>query len=271
MTETPFFFPNESYKLFGVLHLPDGKNTGRGFVFCHPFAEEKLWTQRVYVSFARELAAAGHAVLRFDFMGQGDSEGSFEESTVDTNLSDIRCAIRTLREEVSGVSEVGLLGHRFGATLACLAAETDPDISWLVLWEPVVNGSSYMRELLRVNIVTQTAVYREVRDNTEALIKRMQSGETANIDGYEMSWELFEQASRIDLLAAGKSFMGKVLLLQLSRGASALSKNLDALRRLYANCDLSMAVEEPFWKEIRTVYGRAVNAFAVTEEWLQRV
>ena len=45
------------------------------FVFCHPLTEEKLWTHRVFVTFARELAAAGHTVLRFDYRGNGDSDG----------------------------------------------------------------------------------------------------------------------------------------------------------------------------------------------------
>ena len=69
--ETPLFFENGAYRLFGVLHQPAGPPSGAGWVFCHPFAEEKLWTQRVYVSFARMLASRGAWVLRFDAMGNG--------------------------------------------------------------------------------------------------------------------------------------------------------------------------------------------------------
>ena len=55
MTETPFYFANGSHSLFGVLHEPEAAPVNAGFVFCHPFGEEKLWSHRVYVTFARAL------------------------------------------------------------------------------------------------------------------------------------------------------------------------------------------------------------------------
>ena len=90
MSETPYFFSNSICQLYGVLYEPDPaikKNTG--YIFIHPFAEEMLWTQRVMVTFARELVRCGYPVLRFDFMGHGDSEGNFVDATVKTRLSDI--------------------------------------------------------------------------------------------------------------------------------------------------------------------------------------
>ena len=127
MIETPFFFPNADYQLFGVLHEPENQTQRTGFVFCSPFAEEKLWTHRVFVSFAREMAHRGYFVLRFDYMGHGDSEGDFEDSTIESRLSDIKCAVRTLKEKTKNGATVGLLGLRLGATLAALVAENETD------------------------------------------------------------------------------------------------------------------------------------------------
>ena len=121
--DPPFFFANGTYRLFGILHVPEKRSRGTGYVLCYPFAEERLWAQRVYVDFARELARRGDPVLRFDFMGNGDSEGTFEEADVETWLSDIACAVRTLKAKAPGLDDVGLIGLRFGATLAALAAE----------------------------------------------------------------------------------------------------------------------------------------------------
>ena len=73
MSESPFFFPRGDARLFGVLHRPSGPVSRSGFVLSHPFAEEKLWSHRVFVSFARALAGRGLAVLRFDYAGAGDS------------------------------------------------------------------------------------------------------------------------------------------------------------------------------------------------------
>lgn len=270
MTEIPFFFDGEGYRLFGVLHKPEGKEKGKGFIFCSPFGEEKLWTHRVFVNFARDLSKQGYPVLRFDYMGNGDSEGDFEDCSVQTKLSDISCAIRVLREKAPHIEAVWLLGLRFGATLALLAAGTHSDIERLILWEPIINGSAYMREMLRINLATQTSVYKEIRHNTEALIQMMKEGKTVNVDGYEMSRTLYEQCAAIDLLNQDISFTGNALLVQISRKENSLTSPIKALQQRIENCESAVVVEEPFWKEIKLYYARAENLYRATEEWLAK-
>lgn len=161
MIETPFFFPGPAASLFGVFHESSSDQPARQpFVFCHPFGEEKLWAHRVFVTFARQLAAAGHPVLRFDYMANGDSDGEFPDFSVRTALADIGCAIDLVRARTSA-SRVGVLGLRLGATFAARTAAERTDVSTLVLWAPIVDGSRYMQELLRVNLTTQMAVIRK--------------------------------------------------------------------------------------------------------------
>ena len=270
MNETPFFFDGNGYQLFGVFHEPEGGPKKQGFVFCSPFAEEKLWAHRVFVSFARALAGLGWPVLRFDYMGNGDSEGDFEESSVETMLSDIECAVRALREKMLGVESMGLLGLRFGATLAAMAGANAGEIEKIVLWEPIINGSNYMKEMIRINLSTQAWVYKEIRHNTESLVQMMKEGKTVNIDGYEMSWPLYEQCAAIDLLNPKQPFMGKTLLVQLSRKEGDISRPFKSLKDRMGNCEAFLAVEEPFWKEIKFYYARAENLFQTTLKWLEK-
>jgi exosortase A-associated hydrolase 2 len=269
--ETPFFFDSGNHRLFGVVHDPAQEELGKGFVFCHPFAEEKLWTHRVYVNFARRLAHLGFFVLRFDYMGHGDSEGLFADSDVNTRLADITSAIKWLKNNRDLHGGVGLLGLRFGATLACLAAENDPGLNNLILWEPVQSGAKHMKEMLRFNITTQTAVYKEIKFNTEALIKKMKNGEFVNIDGYDLAWPLFEQANAIDLIAKSKNFTGKVLVVQINRREGQGSGRLRPLAEAYTNGCLEETTEEPFWKEIKRYYANAENLFKTTENWLRKI
>jgi exosortase A-associated hydrolase 2 len=269
MKEIPFFFPNNNYNLFGIIHHPMQSWGKGGFVFCHPFAEEKLWTHRVYVSFARELAQRGYYVLRFDYMGHGDSDGKFEESTIETHFSDINCAIDWLKNEVPSMDNIGLLGLRFGATLASMIAENRQDINRLILWEPITNGANYMQEMLRSNIATQSAVYKEIRKNREALVESMRKGETVNIDGYEMAYPLFAQSSAIDLFKERKSFSGDCLIVQIERKPTQkYKKELLNLKSFYTNACLEECAEEFFWKEIKHYYQTAVNLFSKTLGWL---
>lgn len=267
MTETPFYFPNAGYSLFGVLHEPARATHLPAFVFCHPFGEEKLWAHRVFVSFARQLASGGHPVLRFDYMGSGDSDGSFSQSSMTTALSDVRRAMDEVRRRTK-VERVNLLGLRLGASIASLVAEATADIDRLVLWAPIVDGSRYLQELLRINLTTQMAVHREIRQDREALVAGMQAGQTVNVDGYDMALQWFSDVSAIKLSADPKRHEGPCLVTQIDRQPGRPSAELGALAACYGRATLSFAQEEPFWKEIARFYDTAPSLFATTSEWL---
>ena len=268
MREEPFFFSNGTSELFGVMHESSPAEARLPFVFCHPFGEEKLWTHRAFVTFARELARRGHPVLRFDYMGNGDSSGDFSESSIETALSDIGCAIDVLKRRVAA-REVGLLGLRFGATLAAQIADSRTDVQRLALWSPIANGDRYMQDLLRINLTTQMAVYKEIRQERTGLVEDLRAGRTANVDGYEMSLPMFEQASAINLTAAPRAFTGRCLIVQTDRSPVAQpSAESKLLLSRYSNASLELAQEEPFWKEIERFYDTAPNLFSKTLEWL---
>lgn len=264
------FFENSAYRLFGIVHQPVGPPSGAAWVFCHPFAEEKLWAQRVYVSFARMLAARGAWVLRFDSMGNGDSEGQFSTASVDTMLSDLDAAIYQV-EQLSGNSQgIGLLGLRFGATMAALAAERSSKIGKLVMWEPIVDGAKYMQEMLRINLTTQSAVYKEIRHNREALVQMMREGTTVNIDGYELAYPCYEQATAVNLKEERKRFAGPSLIVQVGKEGQPLHSDLKALQETFPVAELQGVVEEPFWKEIKRWYRVAPNLFERTLAWIEK-
>jgi uncharacterized protein len=267
MVETPFYFSGEESALFGVFHDPATRSGRSAFVFCHPFAEEKLWSHRVFVAFARALAAAGHPVLRFDYSGNGDSNGSFSQSSLLTAIADVRAAVGEARR-LSGVHAVSLLGLRLGATIASLAAEEISDVDCLVLWSPVVDGARYMQDLLRINLTTQMAVYKEIRRDREALVAALQAGETVNVDGYDMSLAMYEQVSAVKLADTTKRCAAPCLIAQIDRQSGRPSPEFTRLAGCFPNASLIPAQEEPFWKEIARFYDRAPSLFAETTKWL---
>lgn len=267
--ETPFFFPSGDRRLYGVLHQPAGRQKQQGVVVCPPFGEEYLWSQRALVNFARVMAASGYSVLRFEYMGTGDSEGDFEEVSVQSMISDILAASKMLKDSVERVTSIALVGLRFGATLAVMAADKDESIRTVTLWDPIMDGASYLRSLLRTNIATQSAVYREIRQDSEALIQSMRVGKTVNIEGYEMSWPMFSQAFEIDLTKLLEPDVEHALLVQIVRKEGEIDQSYAVLRNQWG-CEVAQAVELPFWKEIRTYRPRADNLTRITREWLER-
>lgn len=266
MAETPLFFPSDSRSLFGVLHEP-AEATGTPFVFCHPFAEEKLWSHRVHVAFARRLAQRGHAVLRFDFSGLGDSEGDCRHASLATMRADVRSALAEIRRR-RRVQRVGLLGLRLGATVASLAAEDDPEIDRVVLWAPITDGAKYMQELLRTNLATQLAVYREVRRDREALVEAMRKGDSVNVDGYDIAWPMFDEVSAVRL-AQRKHCQAPCLIVKIERQSSRPAPDLEALAAAYSTATICVAQEEPFWREIAAFYDDAPALFTETLQWLE--
>ncbi len=279
MSETPLFFSRGVARLFGVLHRPTGPATGSGFVLSHPFAEEKLWSQRVFVSLARSLAARGHAVLRFDYAGAGDSSGTMLDTSLETHLADLERAVWTLEERCPGLDRIGLLGLRFGATLAALAMERSAVGGWppamrfgpLMLWDPILDGAAYLQEVMRANLSAQLASLGKVTETREVLQQRILAGGSVNIDGYELGRALFESCNHADLLpTTAKRHEGPTLITLIAPAAKQKPRaDLEALVASYAHATLRAADEQPFWREIKQFYARAERLEPQTLEWLE--
>lgn len=267
--EVAFFFSGERGRIFGVLHIPESGQRQEGFVFCYPCFEEKLWVQRVYVSLARQMAARGFHVLRFDFRGHGDSDGDFADAGVATRLSDLDRAVARLREKIGTEGRISLLGLRFGALLAATYAEQHAEIERIVLWDPMVSGAQYMQEVLLSNVATQSAVHGKVTQTRGDLVNLLRNGEVVNVEGYELGRGYFEEASALDL-AGPREYQGACLIVQILKNErQAKRKDLETLCRHYHSAELRVAVEEPFWKEIRSFYPKAENLAGVTLDWIE--
>ncbi|HEX7011757.1 MAG TPA: alpha/beta hydrolase [Steroidobacteraceae bacterium] len=280
MTETPLFFQRDDVRLFCMLHAPEDAQPRNAFVLSHPFAEEKLWSHRVFVSLARALAQRGHVVLRFDYTGAGDSAGSTAEASMETYLADLSAALRVLAEKHPSVQSVGLIGLRLGATVCALFAEraaVNGEHAFLrgaplILWEPVIDGEAYFQEILRSNLSTQLAVYGKVVENREKLQEKIRAGGVVNVDGYEVGRPLFESVAVPTLLPLSrKAHDGPALVVQVAPTAQTKERSdLQELARSYPAGSFARAVEQPFWREIKPFYGRAEDLQQVTLNWLEQ-
>ena len=141
----PFFFGTKERRLFGAYDPPRGAGR-RGAVICYPWAREYLLSHPTIRHLARLLSGKGFHVLRFDYYGTGDSAGDFADTSQEQWLADVETAIEELKE-TGQLTQVGLVGLRYGAALAARAAGRRRDIDRLVLWDPVYDGPAYLEEL----------------------------------------------------------------------------------------------------------------------------
>jgi len=102
---------------------------------------------------AEDLATAGFSVVRLDYDGMGDSAGdNGDPGRLGAWLGTIRAAVVLVRG--CGITDVCLVGMRFGATLAAEAAARDRHIDQVVLWDPCSSGKRFLSEQRAMSGVT---------------------------------------------------------------------------------------------------------------------
>ena len=144
-------------------------------------------SHRVLYQLAVKLSRRGIHVLRFDYYGCGDSAGDFEQGSLGQWVRDIhRASIELARQ--SNLSLISVLGLRLGATLALMAASQSDHFSSLILWQPILEGPRYLKELSDI----QKKFSKRIKGN-----KRSVSGNTQEVLGFPLTAELKQDLKEI--------------------------------------------------------------------------
>jgi alpha/beta superfamily hydrolase len=191
----PFFFGPSERPLFGAYHPPASPARRTGVVICNPLGQEHMRTHRALRQLALQLVRIGYPVLRFDYYGTGDSAGYLEEARFEGMIEDTRHALEEIRD-TAAVSRITLIGLRLGASIAYVSARGRTDIDSLVLWDPIVYGREYVRELVAVAEPAQ-------RD-----------GAPLGVYGFPVTRDLVQDLDDLDLVAAGPCGAARVVLVE---------------------------------------------------------
>lgn len=117
MEEQIIFQNHLRENLSGSLHLPSSR-TRFGVILGHCFTCSRH--TRILKDICEELNHRGIMALRFDFSGNGKSEGSFTESTHSKQILEMETAKQVLEDQ--GANWIGLAGHSMGGSIAVLTA-----------------------------------------------------------------------------------------------------------------------------------------------------
>lgn len=213
----PAWFGEGAQSFFGWYHdAPAAPARDCVAVLCSPIGHEYTRSHRSLRHLADRLARAGVPTLRFDYHGIGDSPGTdLDPGRLACWLANIRTAVERARS-LSGRARVCLAGVRLGATLAAIAT-SELDVDLLVLWNPVLKGKPYLRELQAIAMMA-------ARSGTQA-------DGVLEAAGFVMSAETIAAIKSVDLLSHELRVAGRVLILSRDDQALdlALSRRLEAL------------------------------------------
>lgn len=116
---------NHGEKLSGILHETGSKQL---VIVCHGFQSSK---ERIpMVNLAAALEKEGISAFRFDFAGNGESEGSFQYGNYRREAEDLRAVVQHFRRENRVISAV--IGHSKGGNVVLLYASKYNDVHAVV-------------------------------------------------------------------------------------------------------------------------------------------
>lgn len=118
MEKTVNFLNEHREKLAGTLHVPES-GTDRAVLWGHCFTCSRHTT--VLRDISKKLEERGIASLRFDFSGNGQSEGDFSHTSYTRHIGEMKQAMTFLSD--LGFVRFAAGGHSMGAAIALLAAE----------------------------------------------------------------------------------------------------------------------------------------------------
>lgn len=111
------------HTLRGIVTLPDGGGVFPMLVMLHGFGGNLGGYKAVSTQMARALATQGIGSARFDYYGNGESDGSFADMTFDglhTDIADIYAWVKA--QPFTDNDRVFLCGHSMGGYLAASTA-----------------------------------------------------------------------------------------------------------------------------------------------------
>ena len=188
------FDNNMGETLAGTLHEPQQPVLGAVVAgHCFTCSRHTGLLRRV----CSALCDAGFMALRFDFSGNGQSQGQFEQSTWSKQILEMEAAVSLMQKK--GAPWMGLAGHSLGAAIALLTARKMKTVSAVCRVAGRVSGTRPMHFLTpsQQHTLAQTGQ-----------VEFTSRGRQLRLDRH-----FFDDADRHDLMAATRSLNIPMLVL----------------------------------------------------------
>lgn len=248
-----------------VLHRPGGETADAGVLFCAPFGYDAMCAHRGLRAWANELAASGHAALRFDLPGGGDSAGGPRDPGLAATWPAAVAAAARYVKAAAGCRRTVAVGLGLGGILAAQAVAEGAPIDELALWGVPARGRTLVRELQAFSRLGATDV--DSFDFDAAGAPPLPEG-SLEAGGFLLSGETVAALLAVDLAKLDLGRIRRALVLGRD-GVSADKRLVEALEAAGAQVEVD---EGPGWSKLLDEPQKSVPpeaTFARVARWLE--
>jgi len=248
---TPFFVDTPKGALFVLYWPPMTGNKHRAIVHVPAFADEMNKSRHMVALQARSMAEQGYAVFVMDLFGTGDSYGEFGDATWDVWLDNILEVLNWLRQQ--GFQTFTLWGLRLGALLAMHFASCRGElIDRLLLWQPVLNGDTFLSQFLRLRVASAIMNRPVPMEKKIDLKRQLLAGQSIEVAGYLLNSDLATSlaalcANQLNLQAVKDVAIIEVLPAEEMPISAASQHFLDNLCAQGVQVTLDSVIGDHFW------------------------
>jgi pimeloyl-ACP methyl ester carboxylesterase len=240
-----------------VPERPDGAARKLPVVIAPPLFEERKSAYAALRRLALRLAEDGHAVMRFDYRGSGESGGKPEARRWEHLAQDVMSVRKTLAR-LTGQRDAALLGLRLGATLV-LQETIRVGGEAVIALAPVIKGAAQVRQWrMRSKIraeLTAASVAEPAAENVATTNTAPGSSGSAalDFDGYAVHPAFFDDVAGIDLVRDLGRLSCRGVIVQLSHRTEAAPETAQLMDTLGPRATLTCLRAEPFWEKVDDV------------------
>lgn len=125
------------------------RNSNPLVIVCHGFTGSKEGGGRA-IEMGDSLAGKGYSTLLFDFAGCGESDGSWADLTLSSQIADLSAVVKWSR--LKGFNRLILTGRSFGGSTVICYSAIDREIEAVCTWAAVARPDQLFSRLINASI-----------------------------------------------------------------------------------------------------------------------
>ncbi len=145
------WIPSRNGRLSAMIHLPETFREGDPLVVCcHGFTGDKVGSNQLTRNLAAYLERSGYGVVRFDYIGSGDSDGEFSTDTFVAGWKEdlVNVFAWLEKQEQLAASPIVLYGHSLGGLIALTHKDISNRVVARAVFAPVTRPVENFRDII---------------------------------------------------------------------------------------------------------------------------